>query len=73
MRLYPIPSVLLISSLTAFAQTGSGSVTDDAGKATSVGGWGTAGLLCGNRGNPAETPELFNPPPNGLLFPVVRG
>ena len=37
-----------------------------------AGGWGTAGILCGNSGNPADAPPLNDPPPNGVLFPVIK-
>jgi hypothetical protein len=38
----------------------------------SMAGWGTAAILCGNSGDPSVTPQLFDPPPGGTLFPYVK-
>jgi pimeloyl-ACP methyl ester carboxylesterase len=37
-----------------------------------VGGWGTAGILCRNSGNPADYPQLFDPPINDTLFANIK-
>jgi len=40
---------------------------------TSKGGWGTAGILGGNSGDPNQNPELFNPPPGiNTLFSWIE-
>jgi hypothetical protein len=38
----------------------------------SFAGWGTAGILCGNSGNPSEYPPMFNPPKGLSLFPQIK-
>lgn len=38
----------------------------------SFAGWGTAGILCGNTGDPTVNPQLFDPPPSRTLFPQIQ-
>jgi pimeloyl-ACP methyl ester carboxylesterase len=38
----------------------------------SFAGWGTAGILCGNSGNPSVNPQMFDPPNYRDLFPQIK-
>ena len=35
-------------------------------------GWGTAGILCGNSGDPSVHPQIFDPPNYRTLFPQIK-
>ena len=35
-------------------------------------GWGSAGLLCGNSGDPNQNPPMYNPPTYRTLFPQIK-